>query len=473
MSGAIRSEELDGFVDEWLARTGTLGAAVAIVDRGAAVDERGVGRRRSAAPDEVDAETVFPLASISKTFTAGLLASLLEDGRVTLEDRVVDLVPEARFADEHVTELATLADLASHSSGLMRHPLAEYEGDFTREELLGLVRHVPAAHPFRTGYSYTNLTYLVLGTALGRSAGAEWADLVRTRLLEPLRMGRSFARFDEAMAAGNLADPHNLIDQTHEPTPRLDRTRHAPASVVHSCARDMGRWLELHAGGGSVDGAALYPRSFSHLLRPYSTALEPGAGLDTARDPMAPFWHTSLAWGLWVYRGELVLSHGGAVDGFKTDSVVVPARGVGCAVMTNTRGSTFGSALCGWVLDRALGGESVDWLAKVKRDETAVPPVVDAALGVPGAEALHAHAGRYLHPGFGELTLQPRPAGLGLAFERARRWPLILQPDGDGGIAIVEDTGPSLGEWGTPDLRATFADRTLTLDRLGTWTRTA
>jgi CubicO group peptidase (beta-lactamase class C family) len=472
MVAPITEPELTDELEGALGRHGALGAVAAVVQDGRLGLVVAAGRRRLDDHRGVGADTVFPVASITKTFTAGALAVLVDRGVVGLEDPVRRHLPDLRFADALRTEETTLLDLAAHRTGLPRHPLADYVGDYSSPELLDLLAHVEPAFGLRSRYSYTNLTYLALGTALAAAARTSYADLIAETLLEPLGLRTATASFPQAMASADLAAPHDLVAGRHVAVPRLDRTRHAPASVVHAGGTDLGRWLETFAGPGAEQ---LFGRSHGHFREAHSVAPGDTGGLDHAAFAMSPVWLTSLAWGMWVYHGRVVLSHGGDVDGFKSDCVVVPEAGFACGVLANTGESPLGSALCGWALDRALTGETVAWADRVT-------PM--RGRGAPGSEPdglarrvapVGEHAGTYRHPGFGDLTLDVDGGDLLARFARAPRWPLRLVPTANGGWQVLDATDPGATDWPLADYAPRFDDpggeRTVQLGTLGTWRR--
>lgn len=469
---AITESELEDVLHAGLGRHGALGAVAAIVQDGELSLVTGAGSRSADDGRGVGVDTVFPVASISKTFTAGALGVLVERGDVALEDRVRRHLPNLQFCDALRTEETTLLDLAAHRTGLPRHPLAEYESDLTSAELLAALRYVEPAVPFRSGYSYTNVTYLALGTALAQAAGTTYAKLLQETLLDPLGLRATTASFARAMEGDDLAEPHALADGRHVAVPRLDRTRHAPASVVHSSGHDLGRWLEAFAGTGAE---RLFGATRTQFSTPHSVSPTMVGGLDHAAVDMGPVWLTGLGWALWVYHGRLVLSHGGDVDGFKSDSVVVPSAGFACAVLANTSNSPLGSAVCGWALDRAFTGQSVDWSERVQ-------PMAAAAVGAPPAVrlarrpvALEGLAGDYDHPAFGRLSLRPDGGDLVLDFARATRWPLRLIPTADGAWTVRNAGLATLDDWPldeyAPQFSAAGSAQTVRLGSLGTWSR--
>lgn len=152
--------KVDGLVGELMQNTGIPGMAVAIVHGGKTLYAKGFGVRdvgKGGGPDnKVDADTVFQLASVSKSVGATVVAHAVTDNVVTWDTPVVSKLPWFALRDPYVTGQVTIADLYSHRSGLPDHAgdLLEDLG-YDRRQVLQRLKYLPLA-PFRISYAYTN-----------------------------------------------------------------------------------------------------------------------------------------------------------------------------------------------------------------------------------------------------------------------------------------------------------------------------
>ena len=163
----------------------------------------GVGRKDADHPEPPDADTVFEIGSITKTFTGAALASLVEEGAVRLDDPVAALLPGWTLPEKNGRKI-TLEDLATHRSGLPRMPHTPMPG-----AVADLLLMSGLADPYRNGTAewvrgylagyelprapgeadaYSNLGMGLLGHALAERAGLPYEELVRRRVLAPLDM---------------------------------------------------------------------------------------------------------------------------------------------------------------------------------------------------------------------------------------------------------------------------------------------
>src|SRR6185369_6253680 len=109
---------------------------LAVVKDGKVVFARGYGVLRVGGREAVDEQTLFPISSVTKVFTATCLAQLVEEGRLSWNDPVVKHLPEFKLHDPYLTKDVRLADLLSHRTGLERGDLVAYRGDYDRAEIL-------------------------------------------------------------------------------------------------------------------------------------------------------------------------------------------------------------------------------------------------------------------------------------------------------------------------------------------------
>jgi len=185
-------ESIERFVVDQLAAWEVPGCAVAAVRDGEVVLATGWGRRDLAAELPVTPGTLFAIGSTTKAFTASTVGALVDDGLLEWERPVRDYLPDLRLHGLVVTDRLTVVDLLSHRSGLPRHDLAWVgHPDRSRADLVGRLRFLPLSRDLRQEFQYCNLGYLAAGHLVEMLSGGTWEDHLRSRLLEPLGMGRS------------------------------------------------------------------------------------------------------------------------------------------------------------------------------------------------------------------------------------------------------------------------------------------
>ncbi len=162
-----------------MAATGVPGIAVAVVDDGEVALVKGYGVREAGKPEPVDGDTVFQIASVSKSVGATVVAREVGKSVVRWDTPVTELLPWFALADPRATAMLTIGDLYAHRSGLPDHAGDDLEDiGYDRRAILERLRFLPLAG-FRDSYAYTNNGPTAAAEAVATAAGTDWASLAR------------------------------------------------------------------------------------------------------------------------------------------------------------------------------------------------------------------------------------------------------------------------------------------------------
>ncbi|MEK7265923.1 MAG: serine hydrolase [Pseudomonadota bacterium] len=322
---------LDGYVASNMADQYPPGMMVAVATKDA-VFVKAYGVANMATGEKATPETLFRIASISKTFVWTAVMMLADDGKLDLDADVNTYLKSVKVK-ERFGKPVTLNDLMAHRPGF-----EDTFGDFFQsgkgrsfEEALTHTAPARVAPPGeRTSYSNwgTNLAALIVADVTGEP----FDEFVRIRILEPLGMS-STIQHDPAAIAGKalndpaldlrLAAPHKL--DGGEPTVLVHdalEPLHAAGAVALD-AHDAGRWLQFFLNDGVADGVRLLsPQAFTQMrLRAFSDRTG-------APDFAHGFMENEMA-------GQRTFGHGGTLTGFISDMTVMPSLGVGVFVVVN------------------------------------------------------------------------------------------------------------------------------------------
>ncbi len=456
-------DSIERFVVEQLAAWEVPGCAVAAVRDGDVILAAGWGRRDLGAELPVTSGTLFAIGSTTKAFTAATVGALVDDGLLEWERPLRDYLPDLRLHDPVVTDRLSVVDLLSHRSGLPRHDVAWLgHPDRSRAELVRRLRFLPLSSDLRREFQYCNLGYLVAGHIVEVLSGSRWEDYLRSRLLAPLGMNRSNLSVTDLRADPDHASAYERRQGVVVPVPPRPVTALAPAGAINSCAADMARWLLTQLGGGQMDGkTVMSPGTMARQHAPHMLIPEDRTFPASTRHAYG------LGWMIGRYRDHRLAEHGGGIDGFQTECMLLPDDGIGVAVMTNTSSSAMAPVVAYRVLDELLGLESLDWFSGFKARYDAATTGIREARGarhvVPDAplpRPLDAYAGQYQHPGYGALTitveggtLQPRLGTMDLSLahrhyetydlewhelgDESHLFPLMFLSDPDGDITAL------------------------------------
>lgn len=403
------------------------GIAVAVVD-GDNVLLDAVGLRDLSGTEEMTPDTICGIGSITKSMLATTLAMLVQEGKADWDDHVRKHLPWFRLADPLADRDVTLRDLLAHRTGIARHDVLWHLAPWTVEESVKRLAFLEPEAPFRASYRYNNLAYMAAGLALEGPTGATWYDAMRARLHKPLGMTRTLFLRKDVLATADHALPHLFAGNAWQPAQWYDDDRQTRASgSVKSCARDLAKYLQFHLRGGLVDGKPLLGRKIlDELYRPANVVPVPPLRAQHTGTVQASY---ALGWHVSDYRGEHLLEHGGAVDGFRTAVYLLPRRKFGVAVLTNCTEAGAAQAVGLTVLDRVLGKQVTDWHKALPRTAGAEETTRTARAAArekarqpdtKPSRPLALYAGKYRDKGYGPVEVELKDGRLWLTWSSFR-----------------------------------------------------
>jgi CubicO group peptidase (beta-lactamase class C family) len=345
------------------------GIAIGLIDGDGKT--RTVAYGRGAGGASLDEHSVFEIGSITKTFTAAILADMIARGTVRLDEPVAELLPAGTVVPSRGERKITLLDLATQSSGLPRmpdnfapkdsaNPFADYDG----ARLIAFLAHYQLPRDIGTKYEYSNVGVGLLGYALAAKAGVSYERLVTDRVLRPLGMTETAITLTTPMKS-RLAPGH---DPDGKVVKNWDLDALAGAGALRSTVHDMLRFV-----GANINASAspLGPVLATTHVKRFQTD-QPNLSLGLA-------WHR-----LASPTGDTVVWHNGGTGGYRTFIGFDPVRNVGVVVLSNTATSVDDIGL------HLLDERAPLTKAPVKRTEIALP-----------ASALERFVGKYaLAPNF-------------------------------------------------------------------------
>lgn len=427
-------EALPGIVQDIMTRSQVPGMAVAVVIDGKTVLVKGYGTREMGKKAPVDAQTVFQIASISKSLSATVAAMEMSKGVVAWDDPVSRYLPDARLSDAYVSRHATIGDFFAHRSGLPGTAGDDLEDlGFKRDDVIARLRLLPL-DAFRTSYHYANFSTTIGAEAVARAAGRPWDALADERLFKPLGMKATSYRFSDFMARDNRAVLHGYQNGVFVPMGQRDADQQAPAGGASSTVVDMAEWLKLLLADGQYQGKRLIRAGT--LLPALSAQAFSARAHDL--DSRAGFYgygfnvNTELG-------GRPSMGHSGAfLMGTGTTFKIVPSAGIGIVVLTN--GAPVGAAesVAASFIDTALYGKPTrDWYAAYHgamkgffEPQADLSAQARPAKPAP-AKALSAYTGRFDNAYYGAADILEAEGGLVLVLgPKGMRFP-VRHWDGD------------------------------------------
>ncbi len=329
-------------IGRWaLAEYAVPGAAIALVQDGRLTLVEGFGVRDLASGAPTTADTVFQLASVSKTFTAATVAVLVDRRTLAWEQPMVERLPDFRLHDAYAGRWVNARDLLTHRAGFPAFfgDLFDHLG-YGDADVLRRIRYVEPATSFRDRPAYSNIGFFLAGELAAKAGGQPFPELTRTLLFEPMAMGRTGVAstlIGDGTGPGTLTDvsrSHALVGERLQVVPPNLSALFIAAGGFASSASDLGRFLTLLARGGEIDGRRVLSEAAVKAMFEPVIAEEPGFAEFPPIDADSGFDY-SPGWGVYHYNGLKVLEKGGALDGVRTLLLVVPQKRFAVAILAN------------------------------------------------------------------------------------------------------------------------------------------
>jgi CubicO group peptidase (beta-lactamase class C family) len=337
------------------------GMAIGIVKDDSLVFAKGYGVRDVAKGGTVDANTLFAIASNTKSMTAAAIATLVDDKKLNWDDPVTKYLPYFELYDPYVTHEMTIRDLLCHRSGLATFSgdLLWYGTKYSREEIVRRAKYLKPAYSFRTTYGYSNIMFIAAGEIVAKVSGKSWDEYVKEKFFTPLGMNRTVTTTNALPKMENVASCHTEVDGKMITIPWLNWDNVAPAGAVISSVNDMSKWLRLQIKRGKHDGKQYFSEYNARQMWSMHTN-QKVSNISEAMWPSTHFKGYGLGWGLMDYMGKRIISHSGGYDGMISYTCVVPEINMGFVILTNANSTLFYPCVY-YILDAYLKGTNYDW----------------------------------------------------------------------------------------------------------------
>jgi CubicO group peptidase (beta-lactamase class C family) len=320
------------------------GMAVSVIKDGKMVFSKGYGIKEMGSNAPVESSSIFQIGSVSKSFTAAVMASVVDEGLVSWDDTVKNILPDFRWGDEYVENNMQVKDLMTHKTGIGGQvgtyiPNVGYDRDDVYQ-MMGLIK---PKYQFRHTYAYNNITFIIAEKVIEKVTGKTWEENIRTRIFEPLGMTSSSVNGygseveNGFMDAGDRACvPHEFYyvpDKMHVAPLYGDEralwweTVIGPAGSVNSTVEDMAKYAQFHLDLGKVgDKQVISERQMKYLHKGQTIVSQ-------SDDYIRLYGH---CWFVEQNDRYRLLFHTGTTWGFTAICAFVPELDLGLVVLCNS-----------------------------------------------------------------------------------------------------------------------------------------
>jgi D-alanyl-D-alanine carboxypeptidase len=349
---------IDGLIAATMKTEHIAGASVAVSIDGAIAYRKAFGFADIASKTRASTETVYPIGSITKQFTAACVLLLAQDGKLSIDDPLSMYVPGLPWGDR-----VTLRHLLDQESGIVdfRSGVVDYGGALKQSVVIDRLRQTDLLFAPGSKYEYSNSNYYLLGMVVEKASGKSYPQFLRERILVPLGLTSTFYN-DASVTIPGLAHGFNATANGPQPVSPENADWAFAAGAIASTVSDLTRWDDALRGG-----KVLAPASSAEMFAPGT--LDNGGPTDYA-----------FGWVVVKHDGAKEIWHNGEVTGFHAMNATYPDARTDVVVLTNTGDTYAADALAVKIYDvlhpfvaspsdRAAAGRAKEWLGRIERGD--------------------------------------------------------------------------------------------------------
>lgn len=318
-----------------LERSGTPGAAIAIVRDSSIVYLKAFGVKAAGKDDSVDVNTAFRIASVSKCFASFLTGILVDDGVLQWRDPVIRHFPAFRLQSQEHTDSMNISHVLSHTTGLPYHTYTNLiEEGLDLPTLLAHLQDVKPISPVGMEYSYQNVAYSLIAEVIRNATGSSYEKQMTERVFIPLGMDDASIDYQTFVSSSNIAQPHHRARRRWVPT-KINDTYYnvAPAGGVNASISDLANWM-IALLGHRPD--VLEPETLRHIYTPVISARSKNRNYGKVQRVSKSYY--ALGWRILHYPNDTLVYHGGYVTGYRSEVALDPDDGIAICILANAPG---------------------------------------------------------------------------------------------------------------------------------------
>ena len=422
---------IDRYVDSLLKDWNVPGLALGIIYKDQLIYAKGYGYRDMGKKLPVDANTLFPIASNTKLFTATAAVMLADEEKLSLDKPVRTYMPALNFYNDELNTKVTLRDMLSHRTGLPRYDGIWVASPFTRKETVAKVVYMKPVLGFREGYIYNNMMFASAGAVMETVTGKSWEELIREKIFQPLGMKVTCFTNEEMMMTNNYSLSYFEPDSTRKLLPQMYFAQSdalGPAGTIKSNIEEMSHWVIAQLNDGKYKGKQAIPENATKQTLVPNTIADRQGRWDELSNSLYTLGRT-----IQTYKGYKIATHTGSIDGYYSNLTLIPGQQLGIFMVHNgSPGGSLRGVMAFPVIDRLLGLTYTPWSERYKKDYLEAKAQEKKATDsikttqvkntVP-SHALSAYTGKYSNPIYGDIMIELQNGQLVFLF-RKQSWML-------------------------------------------------
>lgn len=399
---------------------------------------------------KADIHTVYPIASVSKSFIAAALAILADRGQLDFDEPIINYLPDFEMFDPYMTKNMSIRDALCYRSGIPPHNVMRANlKDSTIYEMVHRLRYLEPAYAPRTRMCYQTLMYTLATVIVEKISGMSWQKFLRNNILDPLKMHETYLTLGE-VRKNNIspAKPYLLKDGLKIKIPAFDTSNVGCAGSMYSTIYDLSTWTRFQLGNGMFNNVQICSSRYFNELHSPQIVIRSQDMPDEIKMhcfPEMDFHSYCLGWFAQSYRGHKLLYHGGVTPGFRSFIGFLPNEGAAFSVLTNLDGTAALDAAGYTICDLITGMDKIDWTSRmtIKTHTSAgkSAKVENLYKTYLDSSKVNGITGTYENPGYGRIMIKEASGKYELLIA-GMKFPLFIKDKTE----LLVDASPIIGK---------------------------
>jgi CubicO group peptidase (beta-lactamase class C family) len=299
--------EVDSIVDLIQSKWNAPGIAIGIVKDGKILYKNGYGYKDLQKKELVTSNTLFPIASSTKSFTTTGIGLLVDEGKIDWNIPVANYLPYFQLSDTLANNNSTFIDILCHRTGLPGHEIMQIAiaKQYDRREIVKRLKYLQFSESFRTRWQYQNQMYQTASVITEVISGMKWEDFIRERLFEPIDMGSTI------FAGPELMQNNDKVATRYSYTPAGEIIPAEPilafmqevsgSGSIYSNVDDLCNWLIFNLNRGEYQGNRIVSEGTMNVIQ------NPQIIISSVLLPEILMHSYAPGWDVMAYKGHLKL----------------------------------------------------------------------------------------------------------------------------------------------------------------------
>lgn len=351
---------LDQEIESLIKAYKAVGLSVAVVENNRVVYSKGFGYRDYNSKLPATSNTVFPIGSITKSFTAALLGILESQNKLSLKDKPSFHIPKLGFYSDRMNSVITIEDLLSHRSGI-----GNVDGTYLlfpsddRGKLTERLKYLRPNGAVKDSWIYSNMGYVVAGAIVEKTTKHSWDNNVQEKIFLPLGMKSSNTTVGEMTKTNDYSLGYGISKGKVEKVLFAELKNDSAGGAINSTSTDMANWMLAWLNNGNFENKEIIPKDYireATSIKAIDNGLPPAAD-----DPAVYAFGYGYGWKINSNKGHYKVHHGGNVSGFSSNMALYPTDNLGIVVLTNQNTSILPYIVSDIITNRMLNIARTEW----------------------------------------------------------------------------------------------------------------